>query len=374
MGRVRTSDWRRRVAVLVAALSVVALLGSVDSGRAETDVVQDCAGTTFLDRSKKAVIRFIVWCGIQEERVGVALRPRREHRVLAFSKRLRIDGSGAGNSRCHRDRKGVVCFASKTGPVVLRGWFQVKGGRCHTGVSVLTGQAAYTSRPAGCPGVRKEQPPSFVDVAEFRDQYGLDLDLGGDPLAIDQRIREILRAWHDGEPVARSSRWRWTVPMRAVDVAEMLYRNLYLQQAGDTISRWVEGHAAATYAGYYVEHSHGGLIYVGFTENQIELVEALKRDSGFVAPERIAGFPVPPRYSLGELNALQGELWSAWDSLGSAMVSLRIDIASNRVVVGAQDLDTVRNWVLARFGAEAPIFVVYSRPAQLFDGTSTPKR
>jgi len=161
--------------------------------------------------------------------------------------------------------------------------------------------------------------------------------------------------------------------MRAVDVTEMLYRNRYLQQAGESISRWVEGHAATTYAGYYVEHSHGGLIYVGFTGNQVELVEALKRDSGFVAPERIMGFPVPPRYSLNELNAIFNELWEAWDSIES-ITSMRIDTAANRIVVGAQDVEGVHNALVARFGAGAPIVVVYSRGSVLFPGDAAPNR
>jgi tripartite motif-containing protein 71 len=96
-------------------------------------------------------------------------------------------------------------------------------------------------------------PPTFKQVLEFREEFGLDV---WEPLANEiernERIFTLIGSWWGGESVARASYERWGVPLRTQDVAELEYREQYQQQAASVIPAWAQGHASASYAGYYV--------------------------------------------------------------------------------------------------------------------------
>jgi hypothetical protein len=112
------------------------------------------------------------------------------------------------------------------------------------------------------------EPPKFSEVKHFREEFGLDLDLKGNEQAINERIFQLIADWHDpstpqGE-VARATQEKWSVPLRSVDAAELEYRDAYITTDVDPIEEWVKtAYPATTYAGYYVDHRAGGILYVG---------------------------------------------------------------------------------------------------------------
>jgi hypothetical protein len=76
------------------------------------------------------------------------------------------------------------------------------------------------------------EPPTFEEIRNFREEFGLDLDLQGNERGIAERIFTLIDTWREpGTPegqVARASRSSWGVPLRMVDVAELEYRERYL--------------------------------------------------------------------------------------------------------------------------------------------------
>jgi hypothetical protein len=225
----------------------------------------------------------------------------------------------------------------------------------------------YTPPPA--PG--ELTPPTFEAIRNFREAFGLDLDLQGNERAINDRSFQLIADWHDSSTptgeVARSSSESWGVPLRAVDVAEMEYRESYIDQASSAIPRWAESQGAASaYAGYYVDHRSGGILYVGFTERQAERVAALKESGALSAPMRLRPMPIQPRYSLAYLEHLQLEVVEA-SGAPSSMGGARVDVQSNGIQVGASNVAEVESFLNSRFGSGAPILVyqeaVSSRPS-----------
>lgn len=189
----------------------------------------------------------------------------------------------------------------------------------------------------------------------------MDPDLHGDRAAIDQRIRGLIRAWERGDPVARYTAASWGVPLRARDQRELDYRDEYLEQTSNELSQWVALHAQATYAGYAMDHEHGGIIFVGFVGDQQAQMEAFLNSFDSIAPDRIRPFPVVPRYSMAYLVDLQIQI-------GRAMGRLRmtgrvgIDLLGNFVEISTVDVDAVQRFITETYGSEAPVVVVYGRP------------
>ena len=112
------------------------------------------------------------------------------------------------------------------------------------------------------PDPEAEEPPTFEEVLHFREEFGLDLDLKGNEIAIDERIFNLIGDWNNphtptGE-VARATMETWGVPLRAVDAAELEYRERYAAEAARLIPEWAEAHAQSTYAGYYIDQRQGG--------------------------------------------------------------------------------------------------------------------
>lgn len=148
--------------------------------------------------------------------------------------------------------------------------------------------------------------------------------------------------------------------MRAPELSEMEYRRSYLAQAAEAIPQWAEEHAGSTYGGYYVNNREGGLIYVGFTQNQAAQVEALKQSGALMASGQVTEMPAPPTRAIANVESLEQEVISAIaeDTLASEVtgeVSLAPD--SGIVEVAATNPSAVEALLNSRFGTEAPIHV-----------------
>jgi hypothetical protein len=211
--------------------------------------------------------------------------------------------------------------------------------------------------PAANPEI---EAPTFEKVQKFREEFGLDLDLHGVPheeRAIDERIHNLIHAWHEpgtaAGQVAQASSERWGVPLRAVDVAELEYRERYAAEAAKLIPRWAEEHAQSSYAGYYINQRQGGLIYVGFTSNQASLVGQLDGELGELPTSRIRGFSVQPQNSFPELATTLHEISAALKEspgLEAAFVSQGLDLAANVVDVETSSPTSTKAFLEEHFG------------------------
>ncbi len=212
------------------------------------------------------------------------------------------------------------------------------------------------------PDPEAEEPPRFSDILRFREEHGLDLDLEGDEQAINDRVFESIGDWHNpttpaGE-VARASMERWGVPLRAVDVAELDYRNSYVSHDGAAIRQWGEQQVASSYAGYFVDHRAGGIIYVAMLGNEAErqaLLASLASD--LIAPNRV-------RPALGAFGRTEGDLKAIGQivlsklsagGLSSTVGSVETDVPTNRVVVSAKYPDQVEAQLGSEFGTAVQV-------------------
>jgi YD repeat-containing protein len=196
--------------------------------------------------------------------------------------------------------------------------------------------------------------PKFADILRFREEFGLDLDLRGDEEAINNRIFNLKGAWANGDPVARATMDRWTVPLRLADVAELHYRNQYLAHDEPIISQWAERNIPSTYAGFYVDNRQGGKIHVGFTDQAAASLAALKAEPSLIAPDRIVGFDFLPQRTFAELVAAQIRTFEA-QSL-PYFTQVRLDVENNIVLVGTTgSASTMRDNLYTLLGQNAPV-------------------
>jgi YD repeat-containing protein len=157
------------------------------------------------------------------------------------------------------------------------------------------------------------EPPKFSEVKKFREEYGLDLDLKGNEQAINERIFQLIADWHDpstpqGE-VARATQEKWGVPLRAADAAELEYREWFYNLDAERIDQWVEETKPSSFAGYYIDHRAGGIMHIGFVDNQAERLASLEASLSLVADERLQVYPVTPTTSyLSVQNATESVL------------------------------------------------------------------
>ncbi len=211
------------------------------------------------------------------------------------------------------------------------------------------------------PDPEAEEPPRFNDILKFREEFGLDLDLKGDELAVNDRIFELMGDWNNpltpaGE-VARTTKSRWGVPMRAVDLAELEYRQRYVEQAASAIQAWASANAPSTYAGYYVDHRAGGIIRVGFTQNNQATVASLVGAGVLEAGERVTAFSQTPSHSYQQLIETQFTIANAGSQLPS-LTTVSIDAEDNLVKVGTTGTaQAMSNAIAGLLGASAPVEV-----------------
>jgi YD repeat-containing protein len=209
--------------------------------------------------------------------------------------------------------------------------------------------------PNGAPA-----PPKFADILHFREEFGLDLDLdpAEEELELNDRIFDLIGAWYNPQTpageVARVSSQRWGVPLRPIDIAELEYRQLYVRQAALAVPQWAEAHDLDTYAGYYVDHRAGGIVHIGFTQEQAATVSEFAQDGEFLAPGRIASFASTPQYPYSDLAVVQAEIAAHTNSLADITQAL-IDIKGNTVRVGtSSSVPAMATALVSLLGPHAP--------------------
>lgn len=215
------------------------------------------------------------------------------------------------------------------------------------------------------------EKPDFAAIKLFREEYGLDREHPLSKPQMNQLILELLYEWEAQRPAATAAVNSWGVPMRAPELAEMEYRRTYTNQAAQVIPEWAEEHAPSSYGGFYVDDRAGGVIYVGFTENQTALVEELKQDSDLINPGQIREYPSPPTISVSSLESTAPSVTAALMSVPSikqVTSSVHVSSEGNVIQVGVTDPGPVREFLKSHFGANAPIDVQEEQPA--IDGAS----
>ncbi len=209
-------------------------------------------------------------------------------------------------------------------------------------------------------------PPKFRDIAKFRDEFGLDVvDPVANEIELNERIFNLIKAWYEPETPegqgARATMERWGVPLRPRDVAELEYRDWYVEQNGPKIQAWGEANAPNTYAGFWVDHRNGGVLRVGFTSDQASSVSSLRGSGQLVATDRIGEFTTAPSHPISELVSLQGAIGTSdgasGGSLAGQITRAGIDMAKNVVKVGATNVGNVSAGLSSHYGASAPISV-----------------
>ncbi len=217
------------------------------------------------------------------------------------------------------------------------------------------------------PDPEAPEPPRFEEILRFREQYGLDLDLKGNEIAIDERIFNLIGAWYNPQTaaggVARATWERWGVPLRAVDAAEMEYRESYIAQDGPLIEQWGEEQAAGSYAGYYVAHSNGGAIRIAFTDHAKEKLSALLAEIQPVAADRFESVTASTGSSFASLRGVEEDVLNASlsiSSLASSLRSVELRPEGNRVLVTSTNPSATSALLAEILGATAPVEVTES--------------
>lgn len=210
------------------------------------------------------------------------------------------------------------------------------------------------------PGPETIERPTFQAIKGFREAHGLDRANPRTQPQTNELILELLYEWEGRNPTAMTAVEQFGSPMRAPELAEMQYRREYVNNAADVIPEWVEEHAPSLYGGSYIDDRAGGLIYVGFTQDQSALIEALRGDPRLINPGAIREFPTPPTASIASLEASSDSVVAALD--GNSMIaplttSVHVSPESRMIEVGATDPIAVKQFLDTTFGAGASIRV-----------------
>lgn len=216
-------------------------------------------------------------------------------------------------------------------------------------------------------------PPKFKDIKQFREDFGLEVVFPVvSEIELNERIFNLIKAWHEGDPVARASWERWGVPLRPADVAELEYREWFYNVNGDRIDGWVEATNPGTFAGYYIDHAAGGIMHVGFTtQDQSDELTSLKSSLPLVAHERLAKYPTTPTTPYMSLPSISESIFSAMESnatLRDLVDSITDGEGGNVVHVGTQNVAQVDSILDQMLGPNAPIVVEYSSGGSLISG------
>ncbi|MGE5527334.1 MAG: DUF6531 domain-containing protein [Methanosarcina sp.] len=215
------------------------------------------------------------------------------------------------------------------------------------------------------PDPESEAPPTFSEVKTFREEFGLDLDLKRDEEAINERIWSLLRAWENpytpvGE-VARATNQSFGVPLRQVDAAELEYREWYGSHDLPLIHEWAEANYPGTFAGAYLDHAAGGLMRVGFTQEQpVRILEAEQVLQLWAPSARMAGFSSAPTTSLAQLESSASMIEGATEpggSLAEQVTDFELDEPSNDIKLGAHEVSAAEVALQSLLGANPPVVV-----------------
>jgi tripartite motif-containing protein 71 len=212
------------------------------------------------------------------------------------------------------------------------------------------------------------EPPTFESTKLFREEYGLDRSKSLTQPELNKLVLELLYEWEVGNSTAVAAVNSWGVPMRAAELGEMEYRREYMNRAAEVIPLWAEEHAAESYGGFYVDDRAGGIIYVGFTENQQSLVESLKQDSRLINPGAIHEFPTPPTRSWHNLETTIPSVESALTVEGviGQVTSIGVASSGSLIRVGSTSPSVVTEAIQRQLGVSAPIVVEAGSPLVTF--------
>ena len=219
------------------------------------------------------------------------------------------------------------------------------------------------------PDPEAEAVPTYSESKTFREEFGLDLDLKGNEEAINERIFGLIRDWNNpnmpsGE-VARATSERWGVPLRQVDAAELEFRLAYLDHDSAAINKWGEENFPGTYAGNFIDHKAGGVLYVGFINNQSQRLAELTNGVSLLIPHgRLDTFAKVPTASRASLIQVKEALFDAVvknEEFGSHVTELELDEQANSVKVGATSPALVETLIGQIVGSSAPV-TVYLQP------------
>jgi trypsin len=210
------------------------------------------------------------------------------------------------------------------------------------------------------PPLNPEAPPrpTFEQIKQFREEYGLDREHNYSEQQLTTLILELLYEWENEQPTAMLAVEKWGVPLRAPEVEELEYREHYIEQFAELIPEWSQEHAASTYGGYYVDNRAGGLIYVGFTQNQQAQVESLKQTPGLIDPGQIHEYASPPTVAVVTTEATEESVTSYIEqntAVMEATTEVGAEPGSTTVRVGATNPQMVGEYLTAHFGSGAPI-------------------
>ena len=206
-------------------------------------------------------------------------------------------------------------------------------------------------------------PPRFKDIKRFREEYGLEVVFPvANELELNDRIFDLINAWHEpntpaGE-VARSSWERWGVPLRPADVAELEYRDRYIDVNVELVENWAGTNYPGTYAGYYVNHSGGGTLHVGFTQNQSSRLSDLKSQLPLMGPDRLAVYPtVPstPRVSLVSAYETIDAALEVNATFRSQVTEFSIGESGNSLSIGTISVPQTQAIVAELIGSQVPV-------------------
>ncbi len=218
------------------------------------------------------------------------------------------------------------------------------------------------------------ESPKYEEVLRFREEFGLDLDLKGNERAIEERIFNLIDAWHEPTPegqVARASKERWGVPLRAIDVAELEYREWFYGVNAEKIDDWVEETQPGNFGGFYLAPQPGGIMYVGFLGNQEEELEHLKSSLSLVAQDRLRVYPVAPTVAYLAARAKTPSVTEAIESsqaLRELVVDVREEEGGGGIQVGTPEVAKVAR-LLQEAVPGAPVNVVReSRGGRVLSG------
>jgi YD repeat-containing protein len=214
--------------------------------------------------------------------------------------------------------------------------------------------------------------PKFKEIKDFREEFGLEV---WDPVAgeteLNDRIFDLINAWTAGDPVARASAERWGVPLRSSDISEMEYRENYISYDVPLIEEWAESHRPGSFAGYYVDHRSGGILHIGFTQDQANALVELKQQVTLAAVDRLAAYQTVPavsRASLGGVLASIEAAWSADPVLTTLINSAGVDEVTNTVEVTGTDPNQIESRLKGILGQNLPIRVIYEEAGEEFAG------
>jgi len=220
------------------------------------------------------------------------------------------------------------------------------------------------------PSPEEGGPPKFNETLKFREEFGLDLDLKGNELAVNERIFELIAAWNSpntylGE-VARATDERWGSPLRVADAAEMEYREGYVATIGRMLEEWGPTERASTYAGYSVDNPSGGIIEIGFTSEPAANLAAFEEEMHPPAQDRLDSSLAPLGLSavaLVEKEEAISVAIEASEALQSMVTEFWVEYEGDVVKVGTTDPSQVSALLAGALGSLNGIDVIY-QPAR----------